>query len=139
MKTRMTWEDWFRLGLATLMVVGTAIFGAGILSIPTTANAQFQTQLQAQLQAQAQVQAQSQGHAPAQGKYCVDSALAGNTHDGPEPIMTMIRGKCQVGDTLYVPAVEVAVIARACDFNRSMMNNGRAVVCVYAGDRGTRR
>ena len=48
--------------------------------------------------------------------------------------------KCQGGDTVLIPATSLHLVARFCDFTKSMVSTGDRVVCVLqGGDRAIRK
>ena len=49
-----------------------------------------------------------------------------------------VRQKCRPGDTIFVPTANPAVIAKICDFSRTIVSTGYDVVCVVTAVRPDR-
>lgn len=52
--------------------------------------------------------------------------------------LPIFQRQCQVGDILNIPITEILVIGSLCDFDKSIVNTGRNILCVYAPVRGNR-
>jgi hypothetical protein len=63
--------------------------------------------------------------------YCVSGVSALELSSDPQPVLKEIYQACKVGDTIAIPASEVAVIAQACDFNKSIASVP-TIFCVLA-------
>jgi hypothetical protein len=57
-----------------------------------------------------------------------------NTQPLPSAL-PIYQQKCQVGDIIHIPISEVLVIGSLCDFDRSIVNTGRMILCVYGSAR----
>jgi hypothetical protein len=73
---------------------------------------------------------------PTSLQFCgVSSAFAISREEG----LAELR-KCQGGDTVLIPATSLNLVARFCDFTKSMVSAGDRIACVLqGGDRPFRK
>jgi hypothetical protein len=70
-------------------------------------------------------------------KYCVSGSAGFLTSE--EQGIESSRLKCKSGDTIIIPAARTRIIARLCDFTRTIATAEANVVCVLTGtDRAER-
>jgi len=76
--------------------------------------------------AQQAAPAAKQTTAPAQSFYCVSAAAGFLTSEAQG--FTALR-QCSRGDTIVIPSGSTMVVARICDFNKSIIFAGGSIVC----------
>ncbi len=84
----------------------------------------------------AAAQTESVAVPPTSSQFCgVTSAFAISREEGLAELK-----KCQGGDTVLIPATSLNLVARFCDFTKSMVSAGDRIACVLeGGDRPIRK
>jgi hypothetical protein len=79
----------------------------------------------------------TQSALPAPTSYCVGAVASFFTSD---PAGTEAALKCAKGDTIAIPANKTRIIARLCDFDKSLAVADGSVICALnGGERGEKR
>jgi hypothetical protein len=69
---------------------------------------------------------------------CAYPSVAYAVHGNQEEAMALIREKCKRGDTVSLPGDDASMVARFCDFSRTIVRAGNWIVCILTTER-TRR
>ena len=69
---------------------------------------------------------------------CPYPSIAYAPHGNQYEAIALIREKCKRGDTVSLPGDDAAMVARFCDFSRTIVKAGNWTVCILTTER-TRR